>query len=103
MESTPASIAMRNPSPPRAWHMTRRPSVWASSTSAIISSRLNAWSLGPWPGRELAPPVVAHLITSAPARTMVRTTLRTSCTPLATPEGVFGLGCTQQQCPEGLM
>ena len=28
---------------------------------------------GPWPARELAPPVVAHLMTSAPARTMVRT------------------------------
>ena len=34
----------------------------ASWTSACISSRLKALSRGPWPGRELAPPVVAHLM-----------------------------------------
>src|SRR5215831_5126811 len=37
MESTPASRAMRRPRPPRAWHMTLRPSACDSSTRARIS------------------------------------------------------------------
>ena len=60
------------------------------STSACISSSENAASIGPWPGRELAPPVVAVLMTSAPARTIVRTTSRTASGPLATLAGRRG-------------
>ena len=57
---------------------------------------------GARPGRELAPPVVAHLITSAPARTIERTTCCTSWIPLATPEGSVGSSTMQQSWPDGL-
>ena len=81
--------------------MTRRSSACASSTRACISSRLKAPSCGPWPGRELAPPVVAHLITSAPARTIAphdRTHIgEVSTTPL----GSAGVR-QQQESPDGL-
>ena len=70
--------------------MTRRSSACASSISACISSRLKAPSRGPCSGRELAPPVVAHLMTSAPARTIRRTTGRTSARVLTTPLGSSG-------------
>src|SRR5262245_12767017 len=82
--------------------MTLRPSACDSSTRARISSRSNAPSLGPCPARELAPPVVAHLMTSAPARTMVRTMVRASSTPLATPWGSAGSGGTTHSWPDGL-
>ena len=59
-------------------------------TSACISPSEKAASSGPCPGRELAPPVVAVLMTSAPARTMVRTTSRTSSGPLPTLFGRSG-------------
>src|SRR2546425_6839187 len=101
MESTLASTATRRPGPPSAWHMTRRPREWASSTSAFISSSVNSESFGPWPARELAPPVVAHLITSAPARTMVRTVVRTASTPSATLGGRLGLLPVGAVCPDG--
>src|SRR5262249_4865749 len=102
IESTPASVATRNPGPPSAWHMTRRPSECASSTSAFISSSEYSESLGPWPARELAPPVVAHLITSAPARTMVRTVVRTASTPSATLDGKHGSLSAGARWPDGL-
>ena len=82
--------------------MTLRPWACDSSTSARISSRLKAGSLGPWPAREEAPPVVAHLMTSAPARIIVRTTRRTSSTPLATPAGSAGSSATRHSWPDGL-
>ena len=40
MESTPASMAVRSPGPPRAWQATVLPWVWASSTSAWVSAAL---------------------------------------------------------------
>ena len=98
---------MSSPRPPSAWHITRRSSACASSTSARISSRLKARSRGPWPGRELAPPVVAHLITSAPARTILRTTSRTSARLVTTLCGTSGSPGMQQQSssarPDGLI
>src|SRR5262249_47485619 len=83
------------------WHMTRRPSECASSTSAFISSSEYSESLGPCPARELAPPVVAHLITSAPARTMVRTVVRTASTPSATLDGKHGSLSAGARWPDG--
>jgi hypothetical protein len=62
---------------------------------------LKALSRGPWPARELAPPVVAHLMTSAPARTMRRTTGRTSASELATLFGTSGSPGMQQQSSSG--
>ncbi len=82
--------AVRSPGPPSAWHITRRPCACDSATSACISSAVKAASRGPWPARELAPPVVAVLITSAPARTMVRITSRTSPGPFAMLRGSSG-------------
>ena len=74
----------RDVEPAAAERMAHHPPVERvpSSTNARISSRLKAGSSGPCPGLELAPPVVAHLITSAPARTILRTTCRTSSIPL---------------------
>ena len=46
--------------------------------------------------------MVAHLIASAPARTMARTTARTWSMPLATLSGSVGSGGTQQSWPDGL-
>ena len=87
MESTPASTAARKPSPPSAWHITRRPRLCASSTSASSSARSKSVSFGPSPAVELAPPVVAVLTTSAPAPTISRTLPRIASAPSATPHG----------------
>ena len=81
---------MRSPGPPTAWHIVYFSCDRASSTKALTSSGPKAMSLGPCPERELAPPVVANLITSAPTRTNSRTKARMSLGPLATPSGCIG-------------
>jgi hypothetical protein len=63
---------------------------------------VNSESFGPCPARELAPPVVAHLITSAPARTIVRTVVRTASPPSATLGGRLGSLSAGALWPDGL-
>ena len=70
--------------------------------SASNSARDISMSLGPSPARELAPPVVAVLITSAPMRTISRTFARMASGPLATPGGSAGSWSVGLAWPEAL-
>ena len=81
--------------------MVSLPRAVASSTNAFTSSGPKAMSLGPWPWRELAPPVVANLMTSAPTRTISRTMDRTASGPLATPMGRMGSVAKAVRWPDG--
>ena len=80
IERIPLRIAALIPSVAWAWAITNRPAAVASSTSTA-SSASRKW---PWRGSsrgDSTPPLVATLITSAPARTSSRTLRRISSGP----------------------
>ena len=72
IESTPARAAASMPRAPWAWAATLRPSEWAVSTIARISSSVKCASR-PRACCERTPPVAVNLITWAPARESSRT------------------------------
>ena len=80
--STPSSIASRAPSRPSACAATRRPSRWASSTSAASSSRVSWAGSGSSRSTERAP-VAITLMKSAPRRSWARTAWRRAHGPSA--------------------
>src|SRR4029450_12449649 len=89
MERTPARTAALMPSLPWAWAITQRPAAAASVTGADRSSS-RKWA---WRGSSVGdrtPPLVATLMTSAPARTSSRTLRRMASGPSTRPSGVAG-------------
>src|SRR5215204_6137776 len=101
MDRTPLRTATLIPSVACACAITLIPAAVASATIVATSSSRK------WPCRgssraDSTPPLVAALITSAPARTSSRTTRRTCSGPSTTVSGRPGCGCTSgTEQPEG--
>ncbi len=108
MDRMPARTAFLIPSAPCACAITASPAASASSTSTASSAGRKCGCRGSSRG-DSTPPLVATLSTSAPARTSVRTTRRTSSGPSQMPLGRPGVGgssgvsaphtCQSSACP----
>ncbi len=97
IERMPLRIAALIPSVAWAWAITNLPAAVASSTSTA-SSASRRW---PWRGSsrgDSTPPLVATLITSAPARTSSRTLRRISSGPSTIVSGRPGWGTRNGTC-----